>query len=81
MAGYDAGMPIQDRHVARLREIYQNEFGRELPVNEAWAMAHRLVTLVKVLQNEDDGLGRIADRRSLPSRKRDDHSEQRQFKV
>lgn len=42
-------MPIQDRHIAQLRTIYQKHYGKSLSPADAWAMAHRLVTLFRIL--------------------------------
>jgi hypothetical protein len=53
------GMPIQQRHVDRLREIMQSERNEELSNEEAWEMTRRLYNLFRlllhgVIDGEDD---------------------------
>ena len=42
-------MPLQQHHVDQLKTLYRREYGVELNDREAWAMAIRLVNLVRLL--------------------------------
>ena len=46
-------MPLQERHIQQLQAIYFKREGKILPEQEAWAMAHRLLNLVKLLSQTD----------------------------
>jgi hypothetical protein len=63
-------MPIQDRHIEQLRRIYRRRYGREFSVKEAWVMAHRLVTLYRILTKA--GNNSVVD---SPASDRDSESE------
>lgn len=42
-------MPLSKQAIDELKAIYRDEFGTDLPDDEAWAMGHRLVRLYAVL--------------------------------
>jgi len=42
-------MSIQQHQVDRLKEVYRQEFKRELSNEEAWEMAYRLMDFIDVL--------------------------------
>ena len=42
-------MPIQQRHIEELKRIYQKHFSEGLSDKDAWAMAHRLENLYRLL--------------------------------
>ena len=49
-------MPLLQHHINELKSIHKREFREELPNAEAWAMAQRLVNLLRLLINhETDG--------------------------
>ena len=45
-------MPLQERHISELRRLYRHRHGQELSVSEAWAMAHRLLTVYRILSEK-----------------------------
>jgi len=42
-------MPITQKHVDKLKATYKKQYGKELPNADAWAMAHRLISLFQIL--------------------------------
>jgi len=50
-------MPFSRDAIKRLQETYRAEYGSELSDEEAWAMAHRLVTLFDILTRPPGSAG------------------------
>lgn len=70
--GYHVGMPIQDKELHRLQEIYKSHYGRPLSKADASAMSHRLITLFRALGNRDDlGQRKVRTITTLPNPRRD----------
>lgn len=42
-------MPLPPKAIEELKAIYHKEYGRDLPDQEAWAMAHRLIAAFDIL--------------------------------
>jgi hypothetical protein len=46
-------MPLKQKHIEELIQIHLTETGERLPGADAWAMAHRLLGVMRLLIEDD----------------------------